>query len=225
MNTKKWFVVLTVLVLLPLFVGCGSKKQIVKKAGDAAKKTAEVSQNVVDKTQLFVDETNKWVAKMNALAEIINNLNNNIQEQAERIEELSSRPPEVRTVEVVRIEKVPFEKEEIGPQSVLGMRIYFDFDDHKVREDQDKILAKIADEIHDNENEIIIYGHADVRGTVEYNLALGMARSLAIKEWLARDGIWPDRVTVVTYGEGNPFCIGNSEGCHAENRVVAFSYR
>ncbi len=61
-------------------------------------------------------------------------------------------------------------------------------------------------------------GHADSRGTNEYNLALGERRGNAVKEYLVGLGIAADRLIVVSKGEETPVCTEETEGCWTRNR-------
>ena len=70
---------------------------------------------------------------------------------------------------------------------------------------------------------ITIEGHADERGTREYNLALGENRALSVKEVLGLYNL-DDRIMVVSYGEEQPVLVGSNEEAWEENRRVEFSY-
>ena len=64
----------------------------------------------------------------------------------------------------------------------------------------------------------MIEGHADSRGTNEYNLALGERRASSAKDYLVSLGIAGSRISVVTKGEEQPFCTEETEACWAQNR-------
>jgi len=65
---------------------------------------------------------------------------------------------------------------------------------------------------------ITISGHADERGTREYNLALGQRRAESVKDYFALNGINKSRVSVKSYGEERPLAFGADEVSHAKNR-------
>ena len=65
---------------------------------------------------------------------------------------------------------------------------------------------------------VTIEGHADERGTREYNLALGERRADAVRNYLTALGVSPDRVTVISYGKERPECPEAAEGCWSQNR-------
>jgi peptidoglycan-associated lipoprotein len=69
---------------------------------------------------------------------------------------------------------------------------------------------------------IRISGHADERGTAEYNLALGERRATATRDYLASLGVSPTRMTVVSFGKEQPFCRDSVESCWSQNRRAHF---
>ncbi len=71
---------------------------------------------------------------------------------------------------------------------------------------------------------IMVEGHADSRGTNEYNLALAENRADAVRDYLVSLGLPNDRVTVVSKGEEQPFCQEETESCWQQNRVGYFIF-
>ena len=69
---------------------------------------------------------------------------------------------------------------------------------------------------------IVIEGHCDERGTVEYNLALGEKRAMSAKSYLVNYGIEPSRISIVSYGKERPFDPGHNEEAWAKNRRAHF---
>ena len=69
---------------------------------------------------------------------------------------------------------------------------------------------------------LLIEGHADERGTNEYNLALGERRAKATRDYLVSVGIDAGRITVISYGEERPTCTEKAEACWAKNRRAHF---
>jgi peptidoglycan-associated lipoprotein len=102
--------------------------------------------------------------------------------------------------------------------------IHFDFDKFNIRSGEDeKILETNAGWLKDNRNQsLLIEGHADERGTPEYNLALGERRATSTKDFLVARGVAADRITIVSYGEERPLCTAKNEGCWAQNRRAMF---
>ena len=97
--------------------------------------------------------------------------------------------------------------------------IYFDFDKYDIRPGDAKILDENAKWLKTNTNALILVeGHADERGTNEYNLALGERRAKATMNYLASQGVQAGRVTVISYGKERPQCTERNEQCWAKNR-------
>jgi len=101
--------------------------------------------------------------------------------------------------------------------------IYFDFDKSVIRPGDAKILDASAAWLKSNGSQLLlIEGHADERGTNEYNLALGDRRAKAAMNYLVAQGISADRMTIVSYGEERPVCTEHTEACWAKNRRDQF---
>ena len=101
--------------------------------------------------------------------------------------------------------------------------IYFDFDKAVIRPGDAKILDASATWLKSNGTQLLlIEGHADERGTNEYNLALGDRRAKAAMNYLVAQGISADRMTIVSYGEERPVCTEHTEACWAKNRRSHF---
>ena len=95
----------------------------------------------------------------------------------------------------------------------------FDYDMSVIREDQRGLLQKNADYMRKCPKfRVTIEGHADARGTNEYNLALGERRGNAVKDYLVSLGMSADRMTVISKGEDTPVCTEMAEPCWARNR-------
>jgi len=107
---------------------------------------------------------------------------------------------------------------EFRPESSLK-DIHFDFDRSAIRPLDASVLVQNANWMKANPNDLIlIEGHADERGTNEYNLALGDRRARATKNYLVAQGVRASRVSILSYGEERPVCIEHNEGCWAQNR-------
>ena len=97
--------------------------------------------------------------------------------------------------------------------------IYFDFDKSNVRPGDAKILDASATYLKSNPNQLVlIEGHCDERGTIEYNLALGERRAKAAMNYLVAQGIDASRFTLISYGKERPVCTEKTEACWAKNR-------
>jgi peptidoglycan-associated lipoprotein len=96
--------------------------------------------------------------------------------------------------------------------------IYFAFDKADLRPEDAAKLDQNAEWLKGNDLMILIEGHADERGTNEYNLALGERRAKAIRDYLIGKGIAAERVNTVSYGEERPICTDKTEDCYKRNR-------
>ena len=114
------------------------------------------------------------------------------------------------------------------PQVVRNMmenfaRVYFELDAHALSDDAQaarKANAEIMQKVTDIKVEI--QGHADERGTTEYNMALGDRRANQVKTYLANQGVGPSRVTLVSYGEEAPLDVSGGERAWSVNRRAEF---
>jgi peptidoglycan-associated lipoprotein len=117
--------------------------------------------------------------------------------------------------EVVVVE----EKEVVVVEEAALQDIFFDFDKSIIRPDAKATLDNNIQWLKANPNvRIVIEGHCDVRGTNEYNLALGERRAKAGRDYLAAGGINPNRIKTISYGEERPFCRGQDEEAWQCNR-------
>jgi peptidoglycan-associated lipoprotein len=101
--------------------------------------------------------------------------------------------------------------------------LYFDFDRYDIRTGDKTTLDENARWLKTNQGALLlIEGHADERGTNEYNLALGERRAKATRDYLVSVGIDSGRITVISYGEERPTCTDKAEACWAKNRRAHF---
>jgi peptidoglycan-associated lipoprotein len=101
--------------------------------------------------------------------------------------------------------------------------INFDFDKSAIRPGDARILDASAEYLRANGDQLVlIEGHCDERGTVDYNLALGERRAKAAMNYLVSRGIAADRFTLISYGKERPVCTDKTEACWARNRRDRF---
>lgn len=101
--------------------------------------------------------------------------------------------------------------------------IHFDFDRADIRAADRAVLDNDATWMRDNAQALIlIEGHADERGTTEYNLALGEQRAEATRNYLVAHGVAPSRIMLISYGEERPQCTQHAESCWSKNRRSHF---
>jgi peptidoglycan-associated lipoprotein len=110
-------------------------------------------------------------------------------------------------------------------RAMLATVINFDFDKSAIRDgrDMDVMQAKLAILQANSGLSIEITGHCDERGSDEYNMALGMRRANAAKQWLVDRGIAENRVVVKSMGEEQPSAMASNEDAWAQNRRDEFS--
>jgi peptidoglycan-associated lipoprotein len=104
-------------------------------------------------------------------------------------------------------------------RSVPADRVLFETDSYSIDAEDRGILDAQAQWLARNPAvRVTIEGHADERGTREYNLALGDRRANAAKNYLAARGVSPGRMTVISWGKERPEAMGSDEGAWAQNR-------
>lgn len=103
--------------------------------------------------------------------------------------------------------------------------VYFDFDKANIRPDAYATLKAHAVYLSVNAGaRLRLDGHADERGTREYNLALGERRAKAAASYLAANGASRSQLEVISYGEERPAAMGSNESSWAKNRRVELKY-
>ena len=112
--------------------------------------------------------------------------------------------------------------EELARQEALAQTVfYFDFDIAEFKAEDRETLTHHAQDLAENSgSRIRLEGHADERGTREYNLALGERRANGILNYLIVNGASRGQIEVVSYGEEQPEQTGQSESAYAMNRRV-----
>jgi len=128
-------------------------------------------------------------------------------------------------------------EESISDQSVAGVMvppkststqailanatIYFEYDQYNLTSKSIQALKGVVSVMNKNEKiTLSIEGHADERGTREYNLALGQRRSESVASYLIANGIKRNRLITKSYGEERPLSLGSSEAAWSKNRRV-----
>ena len=98
---------------------------------------------------------------------------------------------------------------------------YFDFDSGELSADTHKVLDEAVDKFLTNPSgRVVISGHADERGTREYNLALGHLRASAVADYMVANGIDGLRIKKVSFGKEKPLLKGSNEEAWSKNRRV-----
>jgi peptidoglycan-associated lipoprotein len=117
------------------------------------------------------------------------------------------------------------QRQEIEKQLRAEHIVYFDFDTSTVSSDFSSILDAHAKFLSQNTNtNVLVEGHADERGTPEYNIALGERRAKAVVTYLENMGVSSSQLSVVSYGEEKAMVKDRSESAFAKNRRAVLVY-
>lgn len=103
--------------------------------------------------------------------------------------------------------------------------VYFDLDKYDIRSEFAQMLDAHANFLRSNPSyKVTVEGHADERGTPEYNIALGERRANAVKMYLQGKGVSADQIAIVSYGKEKPAVLGHDEAAYAKNRRAVLVY-
>ena len=127
-----------------------------------------------------------------------------------------------------------FDEDDLGPgeevpydplDGELTMVIYFDFDQSELRPEYADLLARHANRLADSSRtDIRLEGHADERGSREYNIGLGERRSQTVRRMLLIQGAATNQISTVSFGEERPAAFGSDESSYELNRRVEIKY-
>jgi peptidoglycan-associated lipoprotein len=117
-------------------------------------------------------------------------------------------------------EEVPFDPS----ASELSDTIFFDFDSYEVRAEDADVVNRHSVQILDSGASVRLEGHADERGSREYNIGLGERRAQAVRRMLMIQGVPAARISTVSFGEERPAEMGSDEAAYAANRRVVINY-
>lgn len=101
----------------------------------------------------------------------------------------------------------------------VGDRVFFDLDSSSIRGDAQQTLARQAQWLtRYPQYSITVEGHADERGTREYNIALGQRRAVAARDFLVSQGVPANRMRTISYGKERPVAVCDDISCWSQNR-------
>ncbi len=122
-----------------------------------------------------------------------------------------------------RLERERVERETAGAREVLTEIIFFEYDSDEIAGEAESKLRLKAAVLAANPNvRLRIEGHADQRGSTEYNLALGQRRAEAVRAYLVNLGIDGGRLATISYGKERPLMEDEGEEAYARNRRAEF---
>jgi len=122
--------------------------------------------------------------------------------------------------------RVPTEDEIFAGKSLTDLNaemplkpVFFALDSAQLSDEARPILQKNVDWMKRwASTKVMVEGHADSRGTAEYNLALGSRRAAAVRDYVLSLGIGADRIQIVSKGKESPVCTDENEACWSQNR-------
>lgn len=106
-----------------------------------------------------------------------------------------------------------------------GNTVYFGLDKYDISADFAQMLDAHATFLRNNASyKVTVGGHADQRGTPEYNIALGERRANSVKMYLQGKGVLADQISIVSYGKEKPAVLGHDAAAYAKNRRAVLVY-
>lgn len=154
-----------------------------------------------------------------------------LQVQKERIQEKEEKEGEIerkaKEGEKIQEEELMVSSKEKTFEEILKSSplkdIHFDFDSYTIKKEEIELLNEIGKWLKENKKiRILIEGHCDERGTVEYNLVLGQRRAEAVKTYLKELGIEENRMRTISYGKERPLDPAHTEEAWSKNRRAHF---
>ncbi|MEC6795774.1 peptidoglycan-associated lipoprotein Pal [Photobacterium sp. S4TG1] len=103
--------------------------------------------------------------------------------------------------------------------------VFFKFDNAEIQPAYQNMLEAHAEYLRNHPNtKVVVQGHADERGTPEYNIALGERRATAVAQYLQALGVSANQMSIVSYGEEKPLLFGHTDADYAKNRRAVIVY-
>ena len=124
---------------------------------------------------------------------------------------------DVKTVEALSSDSIQYDNKAVFASAT----VYFEFDKSNLTSKSIQILKSVASALNENKSiQVTLAGHADERGTREYNLALGQRRAETVSDYFILNGISENRISVKSYGEERPLAFGQDDESYSKNRRV-----
>ena len=124
---------------------------------------------------------------------------------------------DVKTVEALSSDSIQYDNKAVFASAT----VYFEFDKSNLTSKSIQILKSVVSALNENKSiQVTLAGHADERGTREYNLALGQRRAETVSDYFILNGINKNRISVKSYGEERPLAFGQDDESYSKNRRV-----
>ena len=124
---------------------------------------------------------------------------------------------DVKTVEALSSDSIQYDNKAVFASAT----VYFEFDKSNLTSKSIQILKSVVSALNENKSiQVTLAGHADERGTREYNLALGQRRAETVSDYFILNGISKNRISVKSYGEERPLAFGQDDESYSKNRRV-----
>jgi len=117
------------------------------------------------------------------------------------------------------------EENELDTGLLARRVIYFEFNKANISDDDREFISAHAQYLSNNSGtKVVLEGHADERGTREYNISLGERRAKAVMQLLVLQGASKSQIQVISFGEERPVALGHDESSWSQNRRVELVY-
>src|SRR5690606_26275542 len=122
------------------------------------------------------------------------------------------------------VDNNPVQQSTMDDSINLSNVVYFEFDKYDLTAESRAVLLAHADKLKGASVAVRLEGHADERGSREYNMALGEKRANAVRDFLVTQGVSGASLETVSFGEEQPAATGSDEASWAQNRRVEVKY-
>lgn len=129
-----------------------------------------------------------------------------------------------KTTDTAPVDNTPVTSTPTETEAPLSNVVYFDFDKYDLTAESRAVLLAHSDKLKGASASVRLEGHADERGSREYNMALGEKRANAVRDFLVTQGVSGSSLEVVSFGEEQPAVVGSDETSWAQNRRVEVKY-
>ena len=209
--TKRTSILILLLLATFIISACGGKKATPTGQGEAQKTEEQIAEEARKKAEEEAKRKAEEEAKRKAE-----------EEARKKAEEEAKRKAEEEAKRKAAILAAPIEEEPVVELNLA--KIYFGYDQFELTDESKSSIEESYEWIQENSKvKILIAGHADERGSEEYNLGLGERRAKAVINYLISLGADSNQFELISFGEERPQIEGNTEKEWSQNRRVEFS--